>query len=78
MSQQLFVRARAEIDLVSDLVNKLTSVRSVPETATAYQQWASRQMQMTVEDGQRLFADSLDLMQRWARILSIGGIRDSA
>ena len=72
ISQHWVARAKSEADLASELVSKLTSARSVPETATAYKEWASRRMQMAAEDGQRLFADSFKLIETSARLFSNG------
>jgi Phasin protein len=70
-------RAKSESDLASELLGKLTSARSIPEAATAYQDWAIRRAQMAVEDGQRLFTDNVKLMETAARLLSNGGVRGS-
>lgn len=70
-------RAKTETDLASELVGKLTSARSIPESATAYQEWAIRRAQMAVEDGQRLFTDNVKLMETAARLFSNGGARGS-
>jgi hypothetical protein len=53
-------------------MTKLTNTRSIPEIAAAYQEWASRRMRLTVDDSQRLFADSLKLMETSARLFSSG------
>lgn len=71
-------RAKSETDLASELLGKLTSARSIPESATAYQEWAIRRAQMAVEDGQRLLADNVKLMETAARLFSDGGARGSA
>ena len=65
-------RAKSEADLTSDLLTKLMSTRSVPESATAYQEWSKRRMEMAVEDGKRLFADSIKLMETSVRLFSNG------
>ena len=65
-------RAKFEADLASELVSKLTSARSVPETVTAYQEWASRRMQIALEDGQHLFADNIKMVETAARFFSDG------
>jgi Phasin protein len=72
ISQHWVTRAKSEADLASELVAKLTSARSIPETATAYQEWASRRMQLAIEDSQRLFADGLKLIGTSARFFSNG------
>jgi hypothetical protein len=70
-------RAKSETELASELVGKLTSARSIPESATAYQEWAIRRTQMAVEDSQRLFTDNVKLMEIAARLFSNGGARGS-
>ena len=73
ISQYWTGRAKTEADLASELISKLTAARSVPEIAKAYQEWASRRMQMVLEDGQRLFADSFRLTETTAQLFSNGG-----
>ncbi len=58
--------------LGSEFVTKLTAARSMPEVATAYQEWASRQMEMATEDAKRIFADGQKLAETGARLLSNG------
>jgi hypothetical protein len=65
-------RAKSEADLTSDLLTKLMSTRSIPEGATAYQEWSKRRMEMAVQDGQRLFADGIKLMETSVRLFSNG------
>ncbi len=77
ISQHWTARAKSEADLASELVSKLTSARSVPEGAKAYQEWASQRMQMAFEDGQHLVADSFKLLETAARRLSDGGASTS-
>jgi hypothetical protein len=73
LNQYWLARAKSEAELTSDLFTKLISTRSVPEGATACQEWSKRRMEMAVEDGQRLFADSLKLMETSARLFANGG-----
>jgi hypothetical protein len=72
IGQYWSARAKTEADLVSGLIGRLTSARSVPESAQAYQEWASQWMSMTVEDSQHLVADGFKLAQTAARSLSNG------
>lgn len=74
MNQLWFARAKSEADLASDLVAKLTSAHSVPESTTACREWATRRMEMAVEDGQHLLADSFKLMQTAGRLYSNGAV----
>jgi hypothetical protein len=70
ISQHWAVRAKSEAALASELMTKLTNTHTVPEIAAVYQEWASRRMRMVVDDSQRLFADSLKLMETGARLFS--------
>jgi hypothetical protein len=67
---------QSQAKLGSEFVAKLTAARSIPEVATAYQEWASRQMEMAAEDAKRIFADGQKLAETGARLLSnptVGG-----
>jgi hypothetical protein len=70
IGQHWVARATSETNLASELAAKLTSARSVPETMTAYQEWASRRMQLAIEDSRRLFADGLKLAETGARLFT--------
>src|SRR5262245_55561133 len=48
-------RVQSEVALWSDLATKLAAVGSFPEALEAYVNCLSKRMQMTAEDGQRLF-----------------------
>ena len=63
---------QSQAKLGSEFVAKLTAARSIPEVATAYKEWASRQMEMAAEDAKRIFADGQKLAETGARLLSNG------
>lgn len=42
---------QSEVDLASKLTSKLTAARSLPDSATTCQEWASKRMDMIAEDG---------------------------
>ena len=63
---------KSEATLASEFANKLTAARSIPETATAYQKWASQRMEMAAEDAKHLLADSQKFAETGARLLSSG------
>ena len=44
-----FDRMQAEVELASEFAAKLTMAHSIPEAATAYQEWTSRHMEMATE-----------------------------
>ena len=65
-------RAQSGVTLASELVGKLTTARSVPEAAAAYQECMTRHMELFAEDGRRIVADSEKLMRASARLFSNG------
>jgi Phasin protein len=67
-----FDRVQTEATLACELTAKLTAARSIPEVATAYQEWASRHMQMAAEDAKRILDDGQKLAETGARFLSNG------
>jgi hypothetical protein len=87
MNREWFARAQAEANLASELATRLTTARSVPDTAIMCQEWMGRRMEMFaensrrfvadsqrfVEDSRRFLADSQKFMEASARFLS-GGV----
>lgn len=65
-------RMQSEATLASEFATKLTAARSIPETATVYQELASRRLEMAAEDAKHLLADSQKLMETGAHLLSNG------
>ena len=63
---------QSEAALASELATKLTAVRSIPEVATAYQEWATRHMEMAAEDAKRIFTDAQKLAESGTQLLSKG------
>ena len=63
-------RMQSEAKLASEFATKLTSARSMPEVAMAYQEWTSRHLDMATEDAKRIVADSQKLVETGARLLS--------
>jgi hypothetical protein len=64
---------QTESSLASELTAKLVAARSIPEAATAWQDWASRSMQLNAEHASHLLADGQKLMETGARLLANGG-----
>ena len=71
-NQAWFTRAKSETSLASEFVTKLTSARSVPETASACQECMGKQIEMLADDGRRLFAESQKFLQLGTRFLTNG------
>jgi hypothetical protein len=66
-----FARAQTEASLWSELTAKLAGSESVPKAVEAYGQCVSQQMQMSMEDAQRLFNDYQQFTRKFAN--SFGG-----
>ena len=69
-NQNWFERAQSEANLASDFAVKLTEARSIPETATAFQEWASRHNEMAADDAKRILAEGQKFMETGTRLLS--------
>jgi hypothetical protein len=76
-NQAWFTRAKSETSLASELVAKLASARSVPETASACQECIGKRLEMLADDGRRFFADSQKFLQFGARFLMNGSVGDA-
>lgn len=70
IGRNCFDRMQSEAALASELAVKLTAVRSIPDVATAYQEWATRHMEMAAEDAKRIFADAQKLAETGRQLLS--------
>jgi len=71
-NRQWFERMQAEGTMASEFSAKLTAARSIPDVATACQEWTSRHMEMAAEDAKRIFADGQKMAETGARLLSSG------
>lgn len=67
-----FDRMHSEATLASEFAARLTAARSMPEVATAYQEWAQRHMEMAAADAKRIFTDGQKLAETAAHSLSSG------
>jgi phasin protein len=66
-------RTELERDLATELATKLSTAKTPPDAAKAYQEWISRRMQTLAEDGRKLFSDSQKFISAATRFLSNGG-----
>jgi len=65
-------RMQSEANIASEFVSKLTAARSIPDAMTACQEWTSRRLELMVEDGQHVFADTQKLMKSGTQFLGNG------
>lgn len=66
-------RAELERELVTELTNNLTAAKSLPEAATAYQQWMARRIELMTKDSQKFFADNQTFMNTMSRFFPVAG-----
>jgi Phasin protein len=74
-SRSWLARVKSEMELWSELAEKLGRTQSLPEALGAYQQCVAQRVQMAAEDGQRLFEEYQTLMQKMTRPFSENGPR---
>ncbi len=66
-------RIELERELASDLTAKLSSAKTLPDAAKAYQDWMARRMETMSKDGQKFFTDSQKFVTSMNRFLANGG-----
>jgi hypothetical protein len=71
-SRAWLARVKSEVDLWSQLANKLSATRSAPEAMQAYQECVAQRMQMAAEDGRHLADDCQKIMSTITRSFSNG------
>jgi phasin protein len=73
INHDIFNRARAEAELASEFVGKLSAARSMPDATTTYQEWANRELELLAEDGRHMFANGEKMMQVSRRLFVPNG-----
>jgi hypothetical protein len=71
-SRAWLARVQSEVSLWSDLANKLSGTKSVPEAFEAYSKCVSQRMQMAADDGRRLVDECQQITQKIAKSLGNG------
>jgi hypothetical protein len=79
MNAHWFARAKSEAELTTELTSKLVSARSIPDLASAYQDWFSQRMRKYAEDSNHVFVDVQKLMRTSVRFVQNGhsGVDDA-
>jgi hypothetical protein len=62
-------RVQSEATLATEFARKMASARSFPDAATVYQEWASRQLKLAVEDASYAISTGEALMDMGSRLL---------
>ncbi len=60
-------RLQSEASMAADFANKLTSAKSFTETASLFQNWTVKHMEMATEDARRVISDTQDILTAGAR-----------
>jgi hypothetical protein len=60
-------RMQNEASMAADFANKLTSAKSLVETANLFQNWTVKHMELASEDARRMLADTQEIMAAGAR-----------
>lgn len=76
MDRDYFGRMQLEAILASEFATKLTEACSIPETATACQEWTTKRTEMAAEDARCFLANGQKLAETGARLLSTGWLSD--
>jgi hypothetical protein len=71
-SRAWLARVHSEIELWSDLANKLAATRSIPDALGAYQESVSQRVQMAADDGRRMAGECQQIMDKITRSLTKG------
>jgi hypothetical protein len=71
-SRAWLARVQSEVSLWSDLANKLSGTKSIPEALDAYTKSVSQRMQMAADDGRKLVEEYQQLTQKIARSVGNG------
>ena len=66
-------RAKKEADLASDFVEQFGSVRSIPDAATVYRDWATKRMELLAADSRQLFEHGEKIAHASRRLFTNGG-----
>lgn len=73
INHEFFCRAKKEADLASDFVEQFGSVRSIPDAATVYRDWATKWMELLAADSRQLFEHGEKIAHASRRLFTNGG-----
>lgn len=67
-------RMQNEASMAADFANKLTAAKSLTETASLFQNWTMKHMEMASEDARRMMSETQEIMAAGARFwTNMGG-----
>jgi hypothetical protein len=65
-------RMQSEVSLWSDLANKLSGTKTIPEAVEIYTKFGSQRMQMAADDGRRFVDEAQQITRKIARSMGNG------
>jgi Phasin protein len=71
-NQNWFAHLKSETSAASQFAAELAAARSLPETAKAWEQWATRRMELFTAESKELFAEAEKFMATGARMFGNG------
>lgn len=63
-------RIQTEANMAADFANRLSSAKSLTDTASIFQNWTLKHMEMAAEDARRALKDTQDIFAAGARFWS--------
>lgn len=66
-------RLQDEASMAADFASKLTSAKSFTETASLFQNWTVRHMELATEDARRAISDTQDILAAGVRFWTLPG-----
>ena len=67
-NRKWFDRWQSEATMAADLANKLTAAKTLTETASIFQNWTVKHMEMAAEDARRALSDTQEILAASTRI----------
>ena len=65
-------RMQSEVSLWSDLANKLSGTKTIPEAVEIYTKFGSQRMQLAADDGRRIVDEAQQITRKIARSMGNG------
>jgi hypothetical protein len=77
-NEEWIANMQLKLNLASTLCTKLMSAHSMPEVATACQDWATQRANLFAEDGRCALAHGQKILESGTRLMSSGSLGGSA
>ena len=74
VNRSWFEHMQSEAAMASEFGGRLAAARSIPDVATAWQEWAKRRMELLAQDGQDILTDTEKLIETGTRVFANGWV----